>query len=71
MLLCWCRAFGEEKAAGRPHDNLAVKGDYKQEGKQLFTQVNTDRTRGDCFKLKERKFKLDVRVKFFTGRVME
>ena len=34
-----------------------LKGVYKQEGKQLFTQVNSDRTRGNAFKLKEGRFK--------------
>ena len=30
-----------------------LKGDYKQEGNQLFTQVDSDRTRRNGFKLKE------------------
>ena len=28
-----------------------VKGDYKQGGSQLFSRVDDDRTRGNCFKL--------------------
>ena len=30
-----------------------LKGDYKQEGNQLFTRVDSDRARGNGFKLKE------------------
>jgi len=47
-----------------------MKGAYKQEGDQLFTQSSSDRTRGNHFKLKEGRFRLDVRKKFFTWRVV-
>ena len=45
-----------------------LKGAYKQEGSQLFTRVENSRTRGNGFKLKEGRFRLDVRRKFFTMR---
>ena len=47
-----------------------LKGAYKQEGSQLFERVDTSRTRGNGFKLKEGRFRLDVRGKFFTRRVV-
>ena len=47
-----------------------LKGAYKQEGSQLFTRVDDGRTRGNSFKSRERRFRLDVRGKFFTMRVV-
>ena len=47
-----------------------LKGAYKQEGSQLFAMVDNSRTRGNGFKLKEGRVRLDVRRKFFTVRVM-
>ena len=40
-----------------------LKGPYKQEESQLFERVDNSRTRGNGFKLKEGRFRLDVRGK--------
>ncbi|KFV03647.1 hypothetical protein N340_14780, partial [Tauraco erythrolophus] len=47
-----------------------LKGAYKKAGERLFTRACNDRTRGNGFKLKEGRFRLDIRKKFFTLRVV-
>ena len=47
-----------------------LKGAYKQEGQQLLRRVGSDRTRGYGLKLRQGRFRLDIRRKFFTLRVV-
>ena len=46
-----------------------LTGAYKQEGNQIFEKVDNCRTRGNGFKLREGRCRLDVWGKFFTMRV--
>ncbi|KFQ82232.1 hypothetical protein N335_14507, partial [Phaethon lepturus] len=47
-----------------------LKGSSKKDGNRLFSRACCDRTRGNGFKLKEGRFRLDIRKKFFTVRVV-
>ena len=47
-----------------------LKGAYRKDGEGLFIRECSDRMKGNGFKLKEGRFTLDVRKKFFTVRVV-
>jgi len=47
-----------------------LNGADKKAGEGLLTRACSDSTKGNGFKLKEGRFRLDIREKFFTMRVV-
>jgi len=47
-----------------------LKGAHRKDGDNLFSKAYCDRTRSSVFKLREGRFRQDVRRKFFTMSAM-
>jgi len=48
-----------------------LKGAYRKDGENLSSKACCDRTRSNGFKLREGRFRLDIRKKFFTMGVVK
>ena len=67
------RLLSLEKRRVRRHLRAAFQqpeGACKKTEDELFTRACTDRTRGNSLKLEKGRFRLDIRKKFFTMRVV-
>jgi len=64
--------FSLEQACGRHFCAFQyLKRACKKGGGRLFIRAFSNRTRGNGFKLKEGRIRLDIKKKFFTMRVVK
>ena len=60
---------GEERLRGGPIAAFQyLKGAYRKDGENHFSKPCCDRTSSKGFKLREDRFRLDIRKKYFTRR---
>lgn len=58
-----------EKVLGRLYCQLSVpEGSYRKDRDKFFNRACSNRTRGNGFKLKEDRFRLNIRKNYFTRR---
>jgi len=48
-----------------------LKGSYQKDGDNLLSRACCNRTKGDGFKLKEGRFRLNIKKRSFTVRVLK
>jgi len=48
-----------------------LKGAYKKDGDKLFSRACSNKTRGNGFKLKQGRFRLDIRKKYFIMKMVK
>jgi len=48
-----------------------IKGTYRKDGAGLFTRACSDRTKGNDFKLKKSRFRVDIRKTVFMMGVVK
>jgi len=62
----WVKPWGDLTAAF-----LYLKGAHRKDGENIFSRACCNRTRSNGCKPREGRFRLDIRKKFFTVRVVK